>query len=89
MLRANRQFGLVDLVWVAARDARWHTAEEIARRIQSPVEKVASVLSFLEKYGFARSSATPETRFRVDPGTPSPRLTALSLRSLLRGRSWN
>jgi hypothetical protein len=89
VLRANREFGLVDMVWVAVRDARWHTAEEIASSIQSPIERVALVLSFLERYGFARSSAADERRFRVDPGTPSPRTTARSLRFLLRGLGCN
>jgi len=86
MLRAGRQFALVDAIWAAACDARWHTLEEMAKRVHSPDEEIALAVNFLERYGFARSSLTDKGRFRINPGAPSPMETAHSLRSLLRGR---
>jgi hypothetical protein len=89
MLRLNHRPGFVDMVWVAAHDTRWHTAEEIAGLVQSPIESVLSVLVFLERFGFARSSAGRVVRFRMDPQTPSPKTIARSLRLLLRGFGYN
>ena len=89
MLRAERQFVLVDLVWAVVHDSRWHTAEEIARRVHSPIERVLFVLTFLEEYGFARSSSFPVRKFRVNPGTPSPSAVVHGLRFLLNEQIWD
>lgn len=83
MVAANLQFKLIDVIWAEANDARWHTLEDIAKRVHSSNEKVALALDFLQKYGFVRSFTTDERRFRISLGTPSPMETAHGLRSLL------
>ena len=78
-------FGMnpADMVWQLASDSRWHTLKEVAKLTQSSDEKVALVVNFLEKYGFAQSYFTDEKRFRITPNAP-PIEIAYTLQSLLR-----
>jgi len=85
MVPIGQQIELVDAIWATASDARWHTLEEVAKRLRSSYGRVALAVNVLEKYGFAEVSGTSERRFRINPGTISPMETVYSLRSLLHG----
>ncbi len=89
MSATNARFGLVDAVWAEASDARWHTPEDIAKRTKSTVEKVASVLSFLKRYGFIRSSTASGKSFIIRSKAPRPEEAARILELMMPRCNWD
>jgi len=71
--------GVVDAIWLAARDGRWRTRDEFLREIRFKAEEVDAAVGLLVKYGFAESSPIGEERFRMVVGCPSPREVATVL----------
>jgi hypothetical protein len=89
LVRSFRSVSIVELVWAYARDSRWHTVEEVAKRVHSTDDQVRSAVSFLEKYGFANNQTDDKWLFRITLDTPSPMETALTLRNLWPRETWN
>ena len=79
----------MELVWASARDAKWHTVEEIAKRVQSTNDQVRSAVNFLEKYGFAYNQFDDRRLFRIALDAPSPKETEVTLRGLWLRKMWN
>ena len=73
----STSMGPVELVWSSASDGRWHSIDELARNVPLRHEMIALTISFLVRYGFARSS---EMRFLIDPHVPPPIFVARRLR---------
>jgi hypothetical protein len=73
----------VDEIWKLASDGKWHTLNEIARRAEVPTEMAGLAVDFLDKYGFAETSAIDVRWFRIRLGAPSPLEIAESLSGLL------
>jgi hypothetical protein len=71
--------GLVDAVWLAAKDGHWRTLDELLREVPFKAEEVAAAISLLAKYGFAESSAVEEETFRIIVGCPPPKEVAAVL----------
>jgi hypothetical protein len=63
---------VVDAVWSAGRDGRWHTPSSLAKRVPFEPQEIEAALGFLERYGFAHSSPIGERRFKMIVGGPSP-----------------
>jgi len=76
------QVGVVDAVWSAAHDGRWHTGADLAREVPFRAGEVGVALDFLVRYGFAESRLVGEKRFRMIMGSPSPMEAADILRFL-------
>jgi DNA-binding IclR family transcriptional regulator len=70
----------VDEVWQVVSDRRWHTVKEVANDVGLPNGNVASVIDFLERYGFVESVG--RGRFRRTPESPRPAEIAYHLQSL-------
>jgi len=64
--------GVIDRVWLAAEDGRWHSRRGLVQRTGFEGEEVTAALRFLVKYGFAESSFAGEQRFRMVIDGPSP-----------------
>ena len=60
----------VELVWQTLSDRRWHTVTEIANHAALPNMKVASVIDFLERYGFVQSVANGAFRRTSENASP-------------------
>jgi hypothetical protein len=71
--------GVVDAVWLAAKDGHWRTRDELVREVRFKAEEVAAAISLLAKYGFAESSVIEEETFRMIVGCPPPREVATVL----------
>jgi hypothetical protein len=83
MPKRRRELHLVERVWAEACDLKWHSLQEIARRVRSSYGKVAMVVDFLEKYGFIQSHFEDGRWMRISPEAPSPMELADELQSLL------
>ena len=57
--------GVVDAVWAAANDGRWHTRRRIAEELPFDAEEVTAALDFLVRYGFAQPSPPDGKRFKI------------------------
>ena len=55
---------VVDEVWSAMKDAEYYSPNDLANRLEQPVESVTRVLKFLEKYEFAEQITKSEMIFR-------------------------
>ena len=82
MVDQSSPAGVVDAVWAAANDGRWHTRRRIAEELPFDAEEVTAALDFLVRYGFAESRLVGEKRFRMIMGSPSPMEAADMLRFL-------
>jgi RIO-like serine/threonine protein kinase len=74
--------GIVDAVWLAAKDGHWVTRDELVREVRFKAEEVEAAMSLLAKYGFAESSLVGEETFRMIVGCPPPREVAAVLWSV-------
>jgi hypothetical protein len=74
--------GVVDVVWTAAGDGRWHARRRIAEEVPFEAEEVTAALDFLVRYGFAQSSPLDGKRFKIVMGGPSPMEAAKILRAM-------
>jgi hypothetical protein len=72
---------LVDLVWLAARDGRWHTIEDLVEYVPLRAANLVEAVSFLVKYQFAEWSSANGGRFRMVTSSPSPLEVADSLQA--------
>lgn len=63
---------VIDKIWLAAGDGRWHSLRALTEQTQLEVDEVAVALHFLVRYGFAEPSFGGEERFRIIMDGPSP-----------------
>jgi hypothetical protein len=69
----SSEVGVVDAVWSAASDGRWHTRHDLMQTVTFETVEVSAAIDLLVKYGFAeRSVDVGEWRFRILRGCPSP-----------------
>jgi len=63
---------VVDRVWLAAADGRWHSQRGLVQQTRFEGEEVTAALHFLVKYGFAESSVLGRESYRMITDGPSP-----------------
>jgi hypothetical protein len=81
MQNVPAQLPLLDRVWAAAKDGRWYTVEDLAKRVPYTGLRLVEAVTFLVKYGFAEPSPSGE-RFRMITDCPAPSDAANGLRSI-------
>ena len=64
--------GVVDRVWQAAADGRWHSRRSLVQRTRFEGEEVMAALHFLVKYELAESSVLGGESYRMIIDGPSP-----------------
>jgi hypothetical protein len=82
MQKALPHDALVDAVWAAAKDGRWYTIRDLAKRVPGSGASLVNAVRFLLKYGFAEVSPSGGERFRMIDGCPPPSKVADGLRSI-------
>jgi len=73
---------VVDRVWLAAADGRWHSRRGLVQQTRFETDEISAALRFLVKYGFAEPSNAGERRFRMITDGPSPSETAKILQAV-------
>ena len=63
---------VVNLVWSAMQNDEFYSPNDLANRLEQPVQSVTRVLEFLNKYKFAEQISRREMIFRKASNTPNP-----------------
>jgi hypothetical protein len=71
-VRATCRANVIEMVWSAAADARWHSRRNILKDMPFRAAEVYAALDFLVRYGFAELSAPRNDHIRMIMNGPSP-----------------
>jgi hypothetical protein len=63
---------VIDRVWLAAADGRWHSRSRLVQEAGFEAEETTAALCFLVKYGLAESSVLGGESYRMIIDGPSP-----------------